>query len=69
MNSNTISSDLNAFAIVLVSHTVLATPEAFIVSWDELSYSVLSSPCPVLPVIVIIFRLVVAKVLFQMNRL
>jgi len=41
MKSYTISSDLNVFAIALVSHIVPATPEAFILSWDELLYSVL----------------------------
>lgn len=43
MKSYTIFSDLNIFAIALVSHIVLATPEAFILSWDKLFYSVLTA--------------------------
>lgn len=37
MKSYTISSDVNVFAIALVSHIVLATPEAFILSWTSFS--------------------------------
>lgn len=43
IKSYTISSDLKVFAIALVSHIVLATLEAFILSWDEFFYSVLTA--------------------------
>jgi len=41
--SYTSSSDLNVFAIAQFFYIVLATPEAFILSWNELFFSVLTA--------------------------